>query len=483
MSDKKDRIHEETQEDQSRAQDSAQNKAQDEIQDGVQDGVHGISNPYGYIWPEDPAVREHLDHFRGLKLGFMMHWAPVGQIGTMESWPLSDGDRSWSKREIDWTDNETFKEDYWDLPKTFNPVKFAPESWAKIAKECGFKYLLFTTKHHDGFCMFDSAYSDYKITNPEYPFAKDPRSDIFGELVRAFRDQGMAVSAYFSKPDWHSEDFWAEDLGPITTCNASYDPKEHPERWEKYVQFVHNQLEELCSNYGHIDAIWLDGGWVRPEVNNQDIRLSEIAAKIREKHQPHLIVVDRSVGGVNENILTPEQQVPSSPIEVPWESCITLGRSFSFHYEDVLKSPREVVHMFIDILAKGGSLALNITPQPDGALPHRSLHTMPRFGRWVRKHEEAIYNSEISPLTGSQDIRYTRVDGNDYAFYLYCDHPIMPKRVYLQAAPDKTVSNVRLLRTGEILDFKQDGQEIIVETGDISLLEAEHAECFALDYA
>lgn len=112
MSDKKDRIHEETQEDQSRAQDSAQNKAQDEIQDGVQDGVHGISNPYGYIWPEDPAVREHLDHFRGLKLGFMMHWAPVGQIGTMESWPLSDGDRSWSKREIDWTDNETFKKDY-----------------------------------------------------------------------------------------------------------------------------------------------------------------------------------------------------------------------------------------------------------------------------------------------------------------------------------------------------------------------------------
>lgn len=456
---------------------------EEQDQSGVKDGVHGISNPYGYIWPEDPKVREQLDRFRGLKLGFMMHWAPVGQIGTMESWPLSDGDRVWSKREIDWTDNETFKEQYWNLPKTFNPIKFDPESWAKTAKECGFKYLLFTTKHHDGFCMYDSAYSDYKITNPEYPFAKDPRADIFGELVKAFRDQEMAVSAYFSKPDWHNENFWAEDLGPVTSRNATYDPSEHPERWETFVEFVHNQLEELCTNYGHIDALWLDGGWVRPEINHQDVRLSEIIAKIRKKHQPHLLVIDRMVSGENENILTPEQEVPSDPIEVPWESCITLGRSFSFHYEDVLKSPRDVVHMFIDILSKGGSLALNITPQPDGALPHSSLHTIRRFGRWVRKHEEAIYNSEISPITGAQDIRYTRVDDKDYAFYLYPDHPIMPNRVHLTAAPDKKVARVRFLRTGEALDFKQVDQEILVETGDISMLDAEHAECFALDYA
>lgn len=181
--------------------------------------------------------------------------------------------------------------------------------------------------------------------------------------------------------------------------------------------------------------------------------------------------------------MTPEQEVPSDPIEVPWESCITLGRSFSFHYEDVLKSPRDVVHMFIDILSKGGSLALNITPQPDGALPHSSLHTIRRFGRWVRKHEEAIYSSEISPITGAQDIRYTRVDDKDYAFYLYRDHPIMPNRVHLTAAPDKKVARVRFLRTGEALDFKQVDQEILVETGDISMLDAEHAECFALDYA
>ena len=99
----------------------------------VKDGVHSMTNKHGYIYPKDPEVLKQLDYFKGLKLGFMMHWSPATQLGTMESWPLSDGDREWSKREIDWADNETFKQQYWDAPKTFNPVKFDPEAWAKLA--------------------------------------------------------------------------------------------------------------------------------------------------------------------------------------------------------------------------------------------------------------------------------------------------------------------------------------------------------------
>ena len=175
-------------------------------------------------------------------------------------------------------------------------------------------------------------------------------------MTKAFRAEGLAVSTYFSKPDWHHPDFWCKDFGKPTSRNANYDPAEHPEHWERFVEFVHNQLTELCTNYGRIDTLWLDGGWVRPSVNHQDIRLSEVVEKIRKTTQPHLLVVDRTVQGENENILTPEQSIPPEPIEVPWESCVTLGRSFSFHYDDVYKSLDEVVHMFIEIISKGGVL-------------------------------------------------------------------------------------------------------------------------------
>ncbi len=167
----------------------------------LKDGVHGYTGQEQYVPPQEEAVLNHLQWFMGLKLGFMMHWAPGCQLGTLESWPLSDGDGAWSQADVDWTDIETFKQQYINANKTFNPVKFRPDKWAELAQECGFKYLLFTTKHHDGFCMFDTDTTDYKITDPSCPFHTSPYADVTKSLYDEFRKRDMAISVYFSKPD------------------------------------------------------------------------------------------------------------------------------------------------------------------------------------------------------------------------------------------------------------------------------------------
>lgn len=160
-------------------------------EDKVEAGVHNYSGEEAYVWPEDPRVLKKLEWFRDQKLGLMMHWGPYSQLGIVESWALSDADADWSRDGIDWeVTGEEFKKEYFGLNKTFNPLRFEPEKWADLAKEAGMKYLLFTTKHHDGFCMWDTQYSDYKITAPECPFHTHKYADICAHLFESFRKRG-----------------------------------------------------------------------------------------------------------------------------------------------------------------------------------------------------------------------------------------------------------------------------------------------------
>ncbi|MDZ7605947.1 MAG: alpha-L-fucosidase [Cyclobacteriaceae bacterium] len=154
------------------------------------------------------------------------------------------------------------------LKTTFNPAKFAPETWAAAAKEAGMKYIVFTTKHHDGFSMFDSRFTDYKITDPACPFSGNPRNNISKEIFDAFRKENFWIGAYYSKPDWHSDYFWWKKF-PVTDRNANYSIQKHPGQWAKFVEFTHNQIDELMSDYGRIDILWLDGGWVRKKTDEE----------------------------------------------------------------------------------------------------------------------------------------------------------------------------------------------------------------------
>lgn len=445
----------------------------------VAQGIHNYTEADRYIVPKEKAVQEKLDWFMGLKLGLMIHWGPGCQLGTFESWPLSDGDGSWSQSEVDWTDIPTFKQQYIHANRTFNPVKFRPDRWAALARECGFKYLLFTTKHHDGFCMFDTKTTDYKVTDPSCPFSSHPYADVTRSLYDAFRKEGLAISTYFSKPDWHCDAYWHRDFGTAPSCNVNYDPQEHPQLWEEFVRYTQAQITELCEGYGPVDVLWLDGGWVSPANRHQDIRLGELVETLRKKN-PGLIVCDRTAGGLYENIVTPEKTVPETALPIPWETCTTLGKRFAFLYSDQFKSGHELVHLLLDIVAKGGNLALNIAPQPDGALPAPAVASLKELGRWLTVFGEGIYQTHIHAPYVEGQLCYTKKEDTVYAFYLYEEAPALPEWLKLSAI--KEVTGVRSIRTGGQLPFLRAEGCIFVDTCGLDLTDAFYAEGFAIQY-
>lgn len=430
------------------SQEDGMGDAQEEM---VQEGVHNYSGADSYVPPVDPKVLKKLEWFQDQKLALMMHWGAYCQLGVVESWALSDADAEWSRNGIDWeVTGQEFKKQYFDLNKTFNPVRFEPEKWADLAKEAGMRYLLFTTKHHDGFCMWDSKFSDYKVTSPDCPFHTHKYADICAHLFESFRKRGMGIGAYFSKADWHIDSYWSDryERGNYQYRGPSYVPAEHPQEWERFVTFTQNQIKELASNYGKLDIMWFDAGWVCPEAG-QDIRLGEVIEEIR-RYQPGMLCADRTVGGPYENYVTPEQCVPDKPLLIPWESCITLGTSYSFAYEDTYKSPREVISLLIDIVAKGGNLAVNVGPQPDGRLPQAAVRTLKGVGEWLRGYGEAIYGTRACFPYKKDGIAFTKKGGIVYALEVFDDENTIPKE------------EVRIPYKGEVKEIKRLGTEDLV---------------------
>jgi alpha-L-fucosidase len=352
--------------------------------------------PEGYVYPGEKAVLDRLEWFRDQKFALMMHWGPYTQPGIIESWGLSDEDSSWSRSDIDWIDNaDKFKRQYWDLNKSFNPVRFRPDRWAELAADAGFRYCVVTTKHHDGFCMYDSQYSDYKITADDCPYHRNENADIIRVLFDEFRKRGLGIGAYFSKADWHHPDYWDYlGIGSRTTRNPTYDAASDGVRFGRFARYTKNQIVELVRDYGPIDIIWLDAGWVCA-ANGQDIHIEEIIAEARS-YNPALISADRTCGGSCENYITPEQTIPDSPITVPWESCVTMGQGFSYRYDDIYKDERRIIHMLLDVAAKGGNLALNLSPEPSGRIPAPAERILRNVGAWLKTHGEGIYGTRAA---------------------------------------------------------------------------------------
>lgn len=417
----------------------------------AQSFVHQQSNTEDYVWPTDPQVLTKLKHWQDQKFGVLMHWGLYSVPGIVESWSICSED--WIVRER----KPTYEEDkawYWSQKDSLNPVNFDPSKWADVMKKAGMKYMIFTTKHHDGFCMFDTKYTDFSIAHG--PFGKDPRHNIAKEVFDAYRNKGFMIGCYFSKPDWHSKWFW-NPYYATPNRRINYKKQQHPDWWQNYRKFTQNQLNELTTDYGNIDILWLDGGW----ITGDEIGLDTILVDAR-KRNPGMISVDRTIRGKNENYQTPEQGIPAKQLDIPWESCITLSHAWGWTPNAKFKSPNKVIGILSEIVAKGGCLALGVGPKADGTLQPEVVSTLLKIGSWLNKNGQAIYSTVNAAHYNDGKVWFT-ADKNGktlYAIYALEDGEKTPKTITW--TENKPKGKLILLQNGKSVKYTVKGNQVTV---------------------
>ncbi len=432
--------------------------------------THPISEHYQA--PKDEKVIEKLEEWKDLKFGIIIHWGLYAVPGIIESWSICSED--WIERDSTISYND-YKKWYFGLINDFNPVKFNPEQWADVSKKAGMKYLVFTTKHHDGFCLWDTKQTDFNITHSK--FAGNPKQDALKYVLDAYRNQGFKVGTYFSKPDWHSEYYWWQKYA-TPDRNNNYDANKYPWRWNQFKKYTYNQIQELMTGYGDIDLLWLDGGWVRPletvteEVKawgapipswSQDIDMPSIA-KMARKNQPGLLIVDRTVGGLYENYQTPEQKIPDTALDNPWESCITLGGAWGYVPGDVYKPTSKIVSTLVEVVAKGGSLLLGVGPTPEGEFTPKQVESLEKIGTWMKKNGEAIYSTRTLPEFQSGNVFFTQSKDKQYCFAINCygEEANIEKTLSWQGNVPAKGAKMTLLSTGQKVKYSVSGDKVVV---------------------
>lgn len=312
---------------------------------------------------------ERLEWFRDQGFGLFIHWSLDSQLGSVISHSLVGADESYIRRFVE------------DLPKTFNPRRFYPQDLAVLARLAGIRYVVFTAKHHSGFCMFDTKTTPFNIMQTPFP------RDITGELLMAFRQQGIAPGMYFSPDDF----WWLWRNGKtIQRHTPDVQPKVNP----GLMALDQAQLRELMSNYGPVDVMFFDG-----EAEG----LRELAWKL----QPNVVVTRGAIE-------TPEQYIPGVPLQGVWEANLTMGTQWQYKpTNEVYKSGGQLISMLIETRAKGGNLLLNVGPKPDGELPIEQEERLREIALWMFINSEAIYSVRPWVLTNEGDIWFTRKKDTD----------------------------------------------------------------------
>ncbi len=322
----------------------------------------------------DPAKTEI---FRDAGLGLFIHWGPNSQVGTEISWPLFNATDEYIKK-------------YYALAETFNPVRFDAAEWARLAKTAGMEYVVFTAKHHDGFCMFDTAQSDFKITRT--PYGKD----ILARVVDAFRGEGFLIGLYYSPGDFR----YQFETGvrsshlyePQFDATAPFGPLR-----KSFLAYEQGHLEELMSNYGDIFMVWFDGKC--------------------EPLKKHAWRIKQDVFVARGEIPTPEQEIPGKPDDRAWESCLTTSWQWSWQPNADVRTAREVIWNLIRIRARGGNMLLNVGPRPDGRIADADENLLRELGLWMMLYGEAVRGVRPWTTTNEGDVWLTtrRGDGTIYA--------------------------------------------------------------------
>jgi alpha-L-fucosidase len=412
-------------------------------------------NGFGqYQYPEEPEVLANLSEWQDIKFGLFMHWGAYSQWGVVESWTLNPTDYVWIKRPKDKTYSQ-YVQDYENLLRTFNPVKFDPDKWATAAKDAGMKYMVFTTKHHDGFNMFDTKQSDYKITSKDCPFSSHPRANVTKELFESFRKKDFKIGAYYSIPDWHHNDYWWRYFPP-KDAGINYNVEKYPEKLERYNDFIYNQLEELVKgDYGKIDILWFDmishkAPWKR-------------FATMARSYQPHVMMVARGQGSLYENYRTPEQEIPEKALNYPWETCMTMGVQWSYKPDDTYKPAREIIQTLLQIVSRGGNYLLNVGPGPDGDWHPTVYERLKEIGAWMKLNSEAIYGTRTLAPFQETKLVFTAKGKTVYAAYLADKNETnMPPLIMVHSMQPAKGSKVNLLGHDRPLNWEKVGNGFVI---------------------
>ncbi len=359
-----------------------------------------------------------LDWWREARFGMFIHWG-VYSIPARGEWVMYQ--------------ERIPKDEYRKFADEFNPANYDPEEWVKLAKRAGMKYMVLTTRHHDGFSLFDSKVSDF--TAPKTACGRD----LIRKYVDACGKYNMRVGFYFSLLDWRYDAYF---LGP------------KKDGWKELIDYIHAQVEEIMTNYGKIDVLFYDGGWPYTAEDWESERLNEMVRRL----QPEIIINNRSL--LPEDYETPEQYVPGAfpnpnAPERDWETCMTLNDHWGYCEGDHnWKSPQRVIWDLAKCAAGGGNYLLNVGPKPDGTIPEESVKILEEVGKWLEENGESIYGTTRTVVGFPHGT--TTLKGNKlyiHVFYWKSEFALAPCKM--------KVNKAYFLKSGQEANFKIEGERIV----------------------
>ncbi len=372
----------------------------------------GCQGPRKQAEPErtDPAPDQRMQWWRDARFGMFIHWGLYAiPAGTYQGKPVE------SLGEWIMFNAQIPIEEYEKFAPQFNPVKYDPEKWVQLAKDAGMKYIVITSKHHDGFCLWDSKLTEYDVVDAT-PYGKD----LLKPLAEACKRHGIRLCFYHSIMDWHHPDYLPRrkwDTRPADEADM-----------DRYVAYMKGQIKELLTNYGDIAVMWFDGEWEPTWTHERGVDLYNYVRSL----DPDIIVNNRvdkgrqGMKGINKDdgiqyrgdFGTPEQEIPATGIPgKDWETCMTMNDTWGYKSDDKnWKSTRQILHHLVDIASKGGNFLLNVGPTAEGEIPNASVRRLKRIGKWMDRYGESIYGTGASIF---ESLPWGRCTVKDNKIYLH----------------------------------------------------------------
>lgn len=359
------------------------------------------------------AYRKRVEWYQEARFGMFIHWG-LYAIPARGEWVRSV--------------EQMPEEAYLPFFEEFDPVDFDPRKWARAARETGMRYAVLTAKHHDGFCLFDSALTDFKSTNTK------AGRDLVAEYLEAFRAEGLKVGLYYSLLDWHHPDYphYGDQNHPLRNCPAE---KNEGRDFNRYLEYMHGQVRELCTNYGKLDIMWFDFSY--GDLRGEAWKATELVRMVRSL-QPDVIIDNRlevsgegfgsiatdSPSEYSGDFVSPEQIIPpyglrsESGRDLVWEACVTMNDHWGYCAKDTHFKPAPMlIRKLVECVSKNGNMLLNVGPDAKGNIPEESLRILSEIGRWMKKNSASVYGCAASGLPKPENGRITR-NGNRLYYHI-----------------------------------------------------------------